>query len=164
MEEKIELRSPKVREIIGQIPPFLVRSGISLIFLVIILIIIGSKYFKSPEIVKVQVEIVPKDSSYQLTFKIPANEFKKIKTGATVRVQVAQISNVHNQFFKISYKAEKQSMEVDKKNAYMVSRQTVNKPMVDESGLEIKFRSKVLLEGEINLGKISFYDKVMNYL
>jgi len=164
MEEKIELRSPKVKEIIGQIPPFLVRSGITLIFLVIILIIVGSKYFKSPEIIKVQVEISPKDSNYQLTFKIPANEFKKIKKGAIVRVQIAQISNVHNQFFKINYKAEKQSMEVDKKNAYMVSRQTVKKTIVDESGLEIKFRSKVLLKGEINLGKISFYDKVVNYL
>jgi len=163
MEEKIELRSPKVREIIGQIPPFLVRSGISLIFFVIILIIVGSKYFKSPDIVKFQVEIVPKDSIYIFNFKIPTNEFKKIKKGAIIRVQMDAINNVNKQFFKLNFKGVKQKTIVDKKGAFIIVQQYRKKPIIDETGLEIEFRSKVLLKGEINLGKISFYDKIVNH-
>ena len=48
MEEidKIELRSEKVRNIIGKIPPMIIRVGISVIFFIIIGLLAGSYFFK----------------------------------------------------------------------------------------------------------------------
>ncbi len=48
--EKIEIRSDEVKEILGQVPRWIIRWGTSVIFVIIILLIIGSGLFKYPEI------------------------------------------------------------------------------------------------------------------
>ena len=40
--EKIEIRSDGVQEILGQVPRWIVRWGISLIFIIAVILIIGS--------------------------------------------------------------------------------------------------------------------------
>lgn len=46
-KDNIELRSEKVRNIIGQMPPFLIRWGNTiLIIIVIILLIVGVYFYK----------------------------------------------------------------------------------------------------------------------
>jgi hypothetical protein len=45
-KDNIELRSEKVRNIIGQIPPRIVRVGITGIFFIIMGLLIGSYYFE----------------------------------------------------------------------------------------------------------------------
>jgi HlyD family secretion protein len=49
--ENIEIRSNEVQEILGFIPHWIIRSGISLIFIIILLLFIGSWYFKYPDII-----------------------------------------------------------------------------------------------------------------
>ena len=44
--DNIELRSEKVRNIIGQIPPKIIRVGITTIFFIIIGLLIGIYYFE----------------------------------------------------------------------------------------------------------------------
>ena len=53
MEEvdKIEIRSDDVQEILGQVPPWVVKSGIGVLFVIILLLFIGSWYFKYPDII-----------------------------------------------------------------------------------------------------------------
>jgi multidrug resistance efflux pump len=53
MEElnKIEIRSEEVQEILGYVPRWIVKSGIGVIFAIIILLFIGSWYFKYPDII-----------------------------------------------------------------------------------------------------------------
>ncbi len=48
--EKIEIRSDEVREILGQVPRWVIRWGTSVIFVVVVILIIGSGLFKYPEI------------------------------------------------------------------------------------------------------------------
>lgn len=48
-DEKIELRSEEVQEIMGQIPSWILRCGISIIALVLLGIIIGSCFFRYPD-------------------------------------------------------------------------------------------------------------------
>lgn len=48
--EKIEIRSDEVKEILGQVPRWIIRWGTTVIFVIIILLIIGSGLFKYPEI------------------------------------------------------------------------------------------------------------------
>jgi hypothetical protein len=60
----IELRSEKVRNIIGQIPPFLVRSGIGVIALVVVLVLVVCYFIPYSETIDGQIKI----------FSIPENE------------------------------------------------------------------------------------------
>lgn len=56
-KKDIELRSEKVRNIVGKVPPLLLRIGIAVISLVIILFIIGSYFMPYPETVETKVKI-----------------------------------------------------------------------------------------------------------
>lgn len=55
MEDKkfkeVELRSEEVQEIMGSIPPWILRRGISLLFIVVVLILVGSCFFKYPDVI-----------------------------------------------------------------------------------------------------------------
>jgi multidrug resistance efflux pump len=56
--KKIEIRSEEFQEILGATPHWLLRSGILVILLVVIVILIGSYFFKYPDIITSQVSIV----------------------------------------------------------------------------------------------------------
>ncbi|MEA1898404.1 MAG: HlyD family efflux transporter periplasmic adaptor subunit [Bacteroidota bacterium] len=52
-----ELRSTEVQEILGQIPSWIVRWGIGLIFLIIAAFMVGSFFFRYPELIKAPIVI-----------------------------------------------------------------------------------------------------------
>lgn len=54
MEERgkdIELRSEEVQEVMGQVPHWIVRWGISLLFFVVVVLLAGSCFFKYPDVI-----------------------------------------------------------------------------------------------------------------
>jgi HlyD family secretion protein len=53
--DKIELRSNEVQEILTRPPKWIVRWGITMIFVVIIVILVGSWFFQYPDIVSAQI-------------------------------------------------------------------------------------------------------------
>ena len=53
--DKIELRSDEVQEILSRPPKWIIRWGITVIFLVIAIIIIGSWFFKYPDIIRAKI-------------------------------------------------------------------------------------------------------------
>lgn len=55
--EKIELRSTEVQEVLGNPPKWIIRWGISIIFLVIMVIIVGSWFFQYPDIISAQITL-----------------------------------------------------------------------------------------------------------
>lgn len=56
-QERIELRSEKVRNIIGEVPPVLVRSGIGIVFGLILLLLIAIYLIPYPETLRVEVTV-----------------------------------------------------------------------------------------------------------
>ena len=48
MEEgkEIELRSEEVQEVMGQIPAWIVRWGITILFIVVLVLLVGSYFFR----------------------------------------------------------------------------------------------------------------------
>jgi len=58
MEEKqIELKSPAVQEILGRPPRWIIRWGISIIFFVIAGLVVGSYFFKYPDIISASITV-----------------------------------------------------------------------------------------------------------
>ena len=51
---KIEIRSDEVNDILSRPPRWIIRWGIGVIFLVVLIIIIGSSFFKYPDIITAQ--------------------------------------------------------------------------------------------------------------
>ncbi|NOU59810.1 HlyD family secretion protein [Marinifilum caeruleilacunae] len=50
-DKNIELRSDEVKEILGRVPNWIIRSGTTLFFVIIIAIIFGSYFFRYPDII-----------------------------------------------------------------------------------------------------------------
>ncbi len=90
--EKIELRSEKVRKIIGQIPPRIIRTGTSILFLVFLLLLAGSYYIPYPEMVEVNVILKqgkPGDeSSFYAEALIPYAYLLKIQKGQSAVISI----------------------------------------------------------------------------
>lgn len=55
--KEIELRSEEVQEVMDQIPPWILRWGITVLFLVILSILIGSFFFKYPDVISTQMTL-----------------------------------------------------------------------------------------------------------
>ncbi len=65
-EEKIELRSEEVQEILGTPPRWIVRWGITIILLVVIILFAGSYLFKYPDIITSRVTILSENPPVQI--------------------------------------------------------------------------------------------------
>lgn len=58
----IELRSDEVRELMGRVPPFIQRVGISVILLIVIGLFVASAFIKYPTYIPVKARTLPNDS------------------------------------------------------------------------------------------------------
>ena len=57
----VELRSEAIQEILGRPPRWIIRSGITVIFIVVLLLLIGSYFFRYPDIVSSAITITTKN-------------------------------------------------------------------------------------------------------
>lgn len=66
MEKEIELRSEEVQEIMGQIPSWIVRWGITLLFIILVVLLIGSCFFKYPDVISTQMTLTSTHPAVQI--------------------------------------------------------------------------------------------------
>lgn len=89
IKENIELRSEKVRNIIGQIPSRIIRSGITVIFIIVIFLLTGSYFFHYPD--KVEGTAYLHSDSINLFFakvNVPYRCIGKISKGQNVNIEL----------------------------------------------------------------------------
>ncbi|QZE13630.1 HlyD family efflux transporter periplasmic adaptor subunit [Halosquirtibacter laminarini] len=67
--EKHEMQSEELQEVLGQIPGWIIRYGLSLIFLIFIGILIGSYLFKYPEVVSARLMLTTYNTPAPLEVK-----------------------------------------------------------------------------------------------
>lgn len=65
-EKPVELRSEEVQEIMGQIPPWIVRWGITVLFAVIGVLLAGSCFFKYPDVIPAQMTLTSPNPAVQV--------------------------------------------------------------------------------------------------
>ena len=82
--EKIELRSEKVRHIIGEVPSSLVRYGILVITAVVIALLAASYFIPYPE--TVACEAVATDAT-TVSLSVPYQYVNEIRKGCPVRIE-----------------------------------------------------------------------------
>ena len=84
-DSKIELRSEKVRHIIGEIPSRIVRYGITIITFVILGLLVGAYFIPYPETISAKVQIT---NAHQGTIDFPYKYVNTIARGMTANIEV----------------------------------------------------------------------------
>ena len=69
---EIELRSDEFQEIVQQSPRWMVRSGISLVFGVVILLLIGSYFFRYPDVINANIVVLSENPPAYLAARTTA--------------------------------------------------------------------------------------------
>ena len=65
-DNDIELRSEEVQEVMGEIPSWIIRSGISLLSLIVLILLIGSCFFRYPDVISTRMTLTSHEPVAQL--------------------------------------------------------------------------------------------------
>ena len=84
-DSKIELRSEKVRNIIGEIPSGIVRYGITIITIVLLVLLVGAYFIPYPETISARIEMTNRQ---QGTVDIPYKYVNTVKKGKNVSIEL----------------------------------------------------------------------------
>lgn len=83
--ERIELRSEKVRNIIGRIPPMLIRTGIGFISILLIALFVAAWFIPYPESIKAEAEVT---APGQVSVFVPYRYISQIKKEMSVEIEL----------------------------------------------------------------------------
>ena len=62
--KKVELRSEEVKDLLGQIPHWIVRWGMFMLFIALTLLLLGSWWFKYPDIINATIQVTTENPPY----------------------------------------------------------------------------------------------------
>lgn len=153
--EKLELKSEKVRNIIGQIPPLITRLGITLIFFIISGVLIGSYFFNYEYTIKTLAQIEQTNDTTRIQIRIPANKIEKVKEGQKVILSFDNIPNPYNKRLEVQIMSLPTTIYLLGQSAYynLVIEVLGNPKIVN--GNEIIIVGKIEVKAEISCGKTS---------
>jgi hypothetical protein len=83
-----QTRSEEVQEIMGKMPHWIIRSGITLIGILILCLIAGAWFFSYPDAVPAHVTIITRGQAYSVTADAAAADTWKIKAGQKVLIRL----------------------------------------------------------------------------
>ena len=91
--KEIELRSEEVQEVMGQIPAWIVRWGITLLFIVVLALLVGSYFFKYPDVITTEMTLTSRHPVAQIVArtsgkisKLYVTDGEKVKPGALLAI------------------------------------------------------------------------------
>jgi hypothetical protein len=101
-DDKFELRSEKVRHIIGEIPSSIVRYGIIVITIITFGLLVLAYFIPYTETVDANIKM---ENAHQGTIRIPYEYVNIVKTGMAVRIELEGYSHrdVHAKISSISH-------------------------------------------------------------
>ncbi len=90
-DRNLRERSPRIQEIMGKIPPWVVRWGMSVVFVVLLMMVFVSWIIKYPEkvIVNLKIERSFKSGAYTGVGFVREVDFIKIKEGMRVKIKLS---------------------------------------------------------------------------
>ncbi|WP_321296087.1 hypothetical protein [Marinifilum fragile] len=146
----IELRSEKVRNIIGQIPSRIVRIGISVIFLVVFSLLVGAYLFSFSRTIDLQAGLYPENNKIHYTIDVPKDKMKHVFGGQKITI------HVHDQIsFNTTVQKIGTTLHVNKHHAYYKVQGVINNTNQQVNEL-------VQAKARIYTGKTNVVDFVLN--
>lgn len=158
--QDIQLRSEKVRHIIGQVPPVLIRTGNLLIFVALIVLLSVGCFVKSPVLLRFNVEAVKcKNGTEFMLVSTPQAITSPIPGGCIVRIYKKNV-------LLFTGKLEKQidSINISNKNIHFILPMTVPNTIVSSDGIKISLAVNTDLRCEVELENKPIIKKIFRWL
>jgi len=159
--DNIELRSEKVRNIIGQIPPKIIRIGITIIFFIIVGILTGTYFFKYEYTIKTTAIIVQQKDTTFISIKIPANEIGKVKQGQKVILNFRAVPNMYNEQIETEIQTIPKKIEISKNEGYYLAVIKLSGKIKTEREKALDILGRITINAKIITDKISFFDRMI---
>ncbi len=159
--DNIELRSEKVRNIIGQIPPKIIRIGITIIFFIIAGMLTGTYFFKYEYTIKTTATIEQQGNSTIIEISIPANEIGKVKQGQKVILNFNNVPNLYNEQIKTEIQTIPKKIEISKNEGYYLAVIKLSGKIKTERDKALDILGRITINVEIITDKISFFDRMI---
>ena len=91
--KEIELRSEEVQEVMGQIPAWIVRWGITILFIVVLALLVGSYFFTYPDMVETEMTLTSREPVVEVVAhssgkisELYVSNGQEVKSGAPLAV------------------------------------------------------------------------------
>ena len=91
--KEIDLRSEEVQEVMGQIPGWIVRWGITILFIVVLALLVGSYFFTYPDMVETEMTLTSRDPVVEVVARssgkiseLYVSNGQEVKSGAPLAV------------------------------------------------------------------------------
>jgi hypothetical protein len=161
-KNNIELRSEKVRNIIGQIPPSIIRIGITIVFIIFSVVFVGAYYFKYNYIIDTTAFIDFNNETTFIQVVIPANEINKIKLGQKVILNLDNIQNLYNKRIELEIEEVPIILKISHNNGYFTSHIIINNDLKTTDGETVEIFDKLEIKASIITDDINVYYYVLN--
>lgn len=150
--DHIELRSESVQEVLSNPPVWIVRYGISIIFAVMILVVVGSWYVKYPDVISAKAVITSRNPPERLESKVNSRIVKlyainseKVKKGDVLAI----LESSANYQDVLKLKAIVDSINPNYKNFHFPFNELNNIQLGDIQSVFIQFH-RAYIENELN--------------
>ena len=159
--DSIELRSEKVRTIIGKMPPGIVRSGTLILFVVFLLLIIGSYFFPYSETITVPVQVKKSQiistkspsQHYIVIAYIPIDLQSKIAKGLQAVVEIEGYGKNTNGQIVCKVQSRMDTTVIKDNKKYILFNLSLNNGLITSKGKSIPFYHNMQGNGTIILKK-----------
>lgn len=159
--EKIELRSEKVRNIIGKIPPHVIRSGITLIIILSVLILINCAFISVPVFIECRVTIRNQDNKLvveKIYFDDNINLNNKIIKNSPIILSLG-----NNEMCQLEFNSDITDYSISSDGIYIVNPNIIVSGSIIHSGqTNLSIENDIMLNGRIQLKKISLLSSFLN--
>ena len=160
----IELRSKKVRNIIGHVPPYLSKVGFAVIFGIFALFVAVSYFYQYEYVIKTTATVVPiSDSTVTIKVYIPVNQIERVCTEQLIVVFFDNIANMNGYSLQLKTKKEiSPVIDVSDSGGYCLMEFSGSNPVHCNSGV-LAIREPITLKTEIYTGKERLWKKVFKW-
>jgi len=149
----IELRSEKARNIIGQIPPLIMRIGITIIFSIVIVLLLFAYYFKYPYLIAVEGKIISNSNNSYCEIKVPSIYESEIKASQKITIYLNNISYLKSSTIESKIEKINNNIEVYSKGAYIYA------VVLLPSNYKFIFKQNIDIKAEIKIGDYSLVER-----
>ena len=151
--DNIELRSEKARNIIGQIPPLIMRIGITIIFAIVIVLLLFAYYFKYPYLIAVEGKIISNSNNSYCEIKVPSIYESEIKASQKITIYLNNISYLKSSTIESKIEKINNNIEVYSKGAYIYA------VILLPSNYKFIFKQNIDIKAEIKIGDYSLVER-----
>lgn len=155
--DNIELRSEKARNIIGQIPPLIMRIGITIIFAIVIVLLLFAYYFKYPYLIAVEGKIISNSNNSYCEIKVPSIYESEIKASQKITIYLNNISYLKSSTIESKIEKINNNIEVYSKGAYIYA------VILLPSNYKFIFKQNIDIKAEIKIGDYSLVERYIKW-